>query len=34
MTDAAHLYESIGFKLIEPYVFNPVQGAIFLGLEL
>ncbi len=34
MTSAVHLYESLGFKYIEPYVFNPVQGAIFLGLEL
>ena len=34
MTSAVHLYESLGFKYIGPYVFNPAQGAIFLGLEL
>ena len=34
MTRAIHLYESLGFKPVEPYVFNPVPGAIFLGLEL
>jgi len=34
MSSAVHLYESLGFKYIEPYVFNPIQGAIFLGLEL
>lgn len=34
MTAAIYLYESLGFKHIGPYVFNPVDGAIFLGLEL
>jgi ribosomal protein S18 acetylase RimI-like enzyme len=34
MTAAVQLYESLGFKQIEPYVFNPVDGVIFLGLEL
>ncbi len=34
MSSAVHLYESLGFKYIEPYVFNPIKGAIFLGLEL
>jgi ribosomal protein S18 acetylase RimI-like enzyme len=34
MTTAIQLYESLGFKRIGPYVFNPVEGAIFLGLEL
>jgi len=34
MTTALQLYESLGFKEIGPYVFNPVDGAIFLGLEL
>jgi ribosomal protein S18 acetylase RimI-like enzyme len=34
MTTALQLYESLGFKPIGPYVFNPVEGAIFLGLEL
>ena len=34
MTAAVQLYRSLGFKPIEPYIFNPVDGAIFLGLEL
>ncbi len=33
MTAAINLYTSLGFKPIEPYVFNPVPGAIFLALE-
>jgi ribosomal protein S18 acetylase RimI-like enzyme len=34
MTAAIKLYTSLGFKPIEPYVFNPVPGAIYLALEL
>lgn len=34
MNDAIKLYTSMGFKPIEPYVYNPVPGAIFLGLDL
>jgi ribosomal protein S18 acetylase RimI-like enzyme len=34
MTAAIQLYERLGFKRIGPYVFNPVKGTIFLGLEL
>jgi GNAT superfamily N-acetyltransferase len=34
MSAAIKLYTALGFKPIEPYVFNPVPGAIFLGLEL
>jgi len=34
MTAALRIYEALGFKQIEPYVFNPIDGAIFLGLEL
>ncbi len=34
MTAAIKMYPTLGFKLIEPYVFNPVPGAIFLALEL
>ena len=34
MTSAVQLFESLGFKYIGPYVFNPIKGAIFLGLEL
>ncbi len=34
MTEAAALYERLGFRDIEPYTANPVPGARFLQLEL
>ena len=34
MSSAIHLYAKLGFKPIDPYVFNPIKGAIFLGLNL
>jgi ribosomal protein S18 acetylase RimI-like enzyme len=34
MSSALHLYYDLGFRPIEPYVFNPIEGAIFLGLDL
>lgn len=34
MGEAVRLYSSLGFRPIEPYVFNPIDGAIFLGLDL
>jgi ribosomal protein S18 acetylase RimI-like enzyme len=34
MTEAAALYERLGFRDIEPYTENPVPGARFLQLEL
>ena len=34
MTEAARLYESLGFREAEPYYENPVAGARFLELEL
>ena len=34
MTEAAALYERLGFTDIEPYYENPVPGARFLQLEL
>ena len=34
MTEAAVLYERLGFRDIEPYYENPVPGARFLQLEL
>jgi putative acetyltransferase len=34
MTSAQKLYESLGFKLIAPYRFNPEPGTIFMELDL
>lgn len=34
MSAAVRLYSELGFKPAAPYVFNPIEGAIFLGLEL
>jgi ribosomal protein S18 acetylase RimI-like enzyme len=34
MASAQKLYESLGFKAIEPYVFNPIPGSKFLALDL
>jgi ribosomal protein S18 acetylase RimI-like enzyme len=34
MAEAIRLYRMMGFKEMEPYVFNPVPGAIFLALDL
>ncbi|MCP3139217.1 GNAT family N-acetyltransferase [Pyxidicoccus xibeiensis] len=34
MAAAVGLYTSMGFRPIEPYVFNPIPGAMFLGREL
>jgi ribosomal protein S18 acetylase RimI-like enzyme len=34
MAAAIGLYSALGFVPIEPYVFNPIDGAIFLGREL
>jgi ribosomal protein S18 acetylase RimI-like enzyme len=34
MVEAQPLYESLGFREIEPYYANPVPGARFLELEL
>ena len=34
MSAAVRLYTSLGFKPTEPYVFNPIPGALFLALDL
>ncbi len=34
MSAALRIYCSLGFQPIEPYVFNPIAGAIFLGRDL
>ena len=34
MKTALALYMSLGFKEIEPYRYNPIEGAVFVELEL
>jgi len=34
MDDAIRLYRSLGFREIEPYYHNPVEGALFMELSL
>jgi len=34
MSAAVRLYRSLGFAPIAPYVYNPIEGAIFLGRDL
>jgi putative acetyltransferase len=34
MARAQELYRSLGFRQIEPYHFNPVEGAVYMELKL
>ena len=34
MQAAQHLYSSLGFYDIEPYVYNPIDGARFMELRI
>ncbi len=34
MTAAQALYASIGFKQIKPYYYNPIEGTVFMEIEL
>lgn len=34
MGEAQALYRSLGFRPVAPYRFNPVEGAVFLSLDL
>lgn len=34
MSSAVRLYKDMGFRPTEPYVYNPIPGALFLALDL
>jgi putative acetyltransferase len=34
MAPARRLYESLGFRQIEPYYHNPIEGAVFYELDV
>jgi len=34
MPAALELYHSLGFRKIEPYRYNPIEGAVFMELRL
>ena len=34
MASAIRLYTSFGFKPVAPYIYNPLEGVMFLGLDL
>ena len=34
LSSALALYSKLGFKPIDAYTFNPIEGVLFLGLDL
>ena len=34
MQAAQQLYRSLGFERIAPYVFNPIEGAVYMEVDL
>jgi ribosomal protein S18 acetylase RimI-like enzyme len=34
MITARELYRSLGFKIIPPYRYNPIEGTVYMELEL
>lgn len=34
MVDAVSLYQSLGFREIEPYIFNPIEGVKYMELTI
>ena len=34
MQPAIRLYQKLGFMVIEPYYDNPIEGAVYLGMDL